>query len=81
MSWEKKLKDLIAALMQGHSPVRHEMSKTIFPRKIKFPEKYKNAVNLQKVSPYSYDIVFSFKVARKHKKEHISLKVRNKIIQ
>lgn len=67
--------------MQAQSQVRHEMTKIIFPRKIKFPEKYKNGVNLQKASLYSSNIVFTFKVVRKHKKECISLKSKNKIIQ
>lgn len=78
MSWKKKLKDLIAALIQGHIPVRCEITKIIFPRKVKFPEKYKNAVNLQEVSLCSHDIVCPFKGVRKHKKEHISPKVKKK---
>lgn len=54
------------------------MTKIIFPTKTKLPENYKNAVNLQKVSLCGYDIVSPFKVVTKHKKEHISLKVKNK---
>lgn len=40
MSWKKKIKHLIAALaQQGHNPMRHEMTKIMLPRKLKFPEK------------------------------------------
>lgn len=78
MSWKKKIKHLIAALaQQGHNPMRHEMTKIMLPRKLKFPEKN---IKMQLIYDKYLNVVMIFvlDLLQKAKKKHASLKAKTK---